>query len=55
MLYKKSIDSQWSKIEGEGDFEKRLYSTDVDCIKGGKPLIQHNLNTEFVDYGQGSR
>lgn len=52
---KKSIDIQWSKIEGEGDLEKRLYSTDIDCLLGGMPLSQHNLNTDFLDYGQGSR
>lgn len=55
MTYKRSIDNQWSRIEGESDLEKRLYSTDADCIKGVMPLTQHDLNIEFVDYGQGSR
>ncbi|KAK6619738.1 hypothetical protein RUM43_012498 [Polyplax serrata] len=55
LTLKKSIGTQWAKIEGEGDLEKRLYATDIDCLLGGIPLSQHNLNTEFLDYNQGSR
>ena len=55
LILKKSIDIQRAKIEGEEDLEKRLYSTDIDCLLGRVPLSKHNLNTEFLDYGQGTR
>ncbi|KAL0268592.1 UNVERIFIED_CONTAM: hypothetical protein PYX00_010464 [Menopon gallinae] len=53
--FKRSIDNQWAKIEGEGDFEKRLYATDKDCILGVEPLTQHDLTTDFVGYGEAAR
>uniref|UniRef100_A0A1B6E4T7 Tetratricopeptide repeat protein 17 n=1 Tax=Clastoptera arizonana TaxID=38151 RepID=A0A1B6E4T7_9HEMI len=50
---KAAIDVEWASLESATDLEVKLYGTDKDCLKAGKPLTDLDLYSSISDDGFG--
>uniref|UniRef100_A0A1B6GM84 Tetratricopeptide repeat protein 17 n=1 Tax=Cuerna arida TaxID=1464854 RepID=A0A1B6GM84_9HEMI len=50
---KVAIDEEWAGLESATELENRLYTTDPDCLRAGKPLSDIDLYTSLAADGLG--